>query len=110
MNTAKIELSGPEWAAGCDKCSYGIVAAPEIISFLPLSEGRAGQAAEDMILFCDCRAGFMYRQHLRKVFNAFDPGTRAALRQHAAATRVPTIHYEPAPPPATPTPAREGVR
>lgn len=92
MNIPTPTLSGPEWASGCEACSYGIVAAPEIVSILPLSECRAVQAAEDMILFCDCRAGHMYRQGLRKVYAAINVHSKQNLRAIVLAAAIPTVH------------------
>lgn len=82
-----------DWARGCSHCKFGIVAAPDIVPALPLHESRAVQANEDMILFCDCRAGFMYRQCLRRVYSTISMETRRNILAHiSAATPVPTIH------------------
>lgn len=87
-----ITLSGPEWAYGCEACTYGIVAAPAIVPVLPLSECRAVQAHEDMILFCDCRAGFLYRQYLRKVYSTLNMGSRQNITAIVLAANVPSVH------------------
>lgn len=86
-----------QWAAGCSNCRYGLVAASDIVSSLPLHEGRAVQAAEDMLLFCDCRAGHLYRQFLRKVYATLSLTSRMNLREHVlAAMPAPSIRLEPA--------------
>lgn len=90
-----VTLTGPDWARGCDQCSFGIVAAPDIVSALPMHESRAVQAHEDMILFCDCKAGLLYRQCLRKIYNGLSIDSRRTILAHInAATPVPTIHGE----------------
>lgn len=94
LNTKAITALGPDWAHGCAKCTYGLVDAPDILGMFPLAEGRAGQAAEDLLTFCDCRAGFLYRQYLRKVWAALSLTARANLREHVCAARVPSIHLE----------------
>lgn len=86
-----LKDKAPAWAFGCEACSYGIVAAPAIVSILPLSECRAVQANEDMILFCDCRAGFLYRQQLRRVYNTLSMSSRQNIRAIVLAA-MPNIH------------------
>lgn len=81
-----------DWARGCPNCKFGIVVAPDIVAALPLHESRAVQAAEDMILFCDCRAGHMYRQGLRKVYAAIDVNSKQNLRAIVLAAAIPTVH------------------
>lgn len=84
-----------DWARGCPHCKFGIVAAPDIVPALPLHESRAVQAHEDMILFCDCRAGFMYRQCLRRIHSTISMETRRNILAHVNAA-MPSIHGEPA--------------
>lgn len=85
-------IAGPEWAKGCPSCQFGIVAAPDILRSFPLNEGRAVQAHEELILFCDCKAGHMYRQNLRKHYNALNWETRKGILEHIEAANVPTVH------------------
>lgn len=92
VDTKTITDIGPDWASGCGACAFGIVAAPDIVPALPLHESRAVQANEDMILFCDCRAGFMYRQQLRRVYNTLSMGSRQNIRAIVMAATVPSIH------------------
>lgn len=87
---------GPDWARGCKDCKFGIVAAPDIVPALPLHESRAVQANEDMILFCDCRAGFMYRQCLRRIYSSMSMESRQNIRAIVMAATTPTVHGEPA--------------
>jgi hypothetical protein len=88
------QVNGPDWAKGCEACEFGIVAAPPILGALPLHEQRAVAHAEEMILFCECRAAYMYRQYLRKLYNAMSIETRKNVYEHLMAARVPTVHFE----------------
>lgn len=92
MDSSSITTSGPEWAKGCEACINGLVVAPEIVPELNLAEGRAIQMDEGMIEFCNCRAGHMYRQYLRKVLGGLSLESRLNYRQFVLAARVPTIH------------------
>lgn len=87
-------LAGPEWAHGCENCEYGLIVAPELRRELPLnvSEQRSAQAAEGMLIFCECKAGQMYRQYLSGVYVAQNNSSRQSMRERVAATFVPTIH------------------
>lgn len=82
----------PPWAMGCDKCRFGIIGAPELLKALTLAEQRSAQAAEDLLIFCDCRAGHLQRQYLRKVYNTMPMAQRTNLREFVV--RTPTVHYE----------------
>lgn len=86
-----FQVNGPEWAKGCEHCEYGILSAPEILGQLTLSEQRAVANDEGMILFCECRAAFMYRQFCRKTFSGLGLETRRNIREHLA-NHAPTIH------------------
>lgn len=97
MATASLnefQVSGPDWAKGCEGCQFGLAVAPEIVTMLQLHEQRAVQMDEGLIEFCDCRAGFMYRQYLRKVFNAMSMETKKNVRHFVLAAIVPTVRYE----------------
>lgn len=85
-------LAGPDWARGCPSCEFGIVVAPDILAAFPINESRAMQAAEQLVEFCDCRAGHMYRQNLRKHYNALNMETRRSILEHINAASVPTVH------------------
>lgn len=87
--------AAPHWAQGCESCTYGMVVAPETIGTLTLADQRAVQMDEGMIEFCNCKAGFMYRQYLRKILATMHIDTRKSYREHIQAARVPTVHYEP---------------
>lgn len=98
--TESGKVRGPEWARGCDQCNYGLIAAPEPIGALSLYEQRAIQAHDDMLDFCNCRAGHMYRQHLRKVYNNTSQDARDKIRNYIwASMPMPTIHLAEEPTP-----------
>jgi hypothetical protein len=84
----------PDWCKGCEQCEYGLVSAPEIVGALTLAEQRAVAAAEDLIVFCTCRAGHMNRQYLRRVYNGLLPVQKQNYRAVLLAALQPTIHYE----------------
>lgn len=90
----EFQVNGPEWAKGCEGCQFGLAVAPEIIPMFNLPEQRAVQMDEGLIEFCNCRAGFMYRQHLRKVLNGLSLESRKNIRAFVLAERVPTVHFE----------------
>lgn len=56
--------SKQHWGAGCDKCNYGIVAAPELTGAVELYLERIVQALNGDITFCECQAGTRYRVSL----------------------------------------------
>jgi hypothetical protein len=88
------------WARGCDKCKFGLASDPGILAAFPISEGRAVQAAEGMITFCGCKAGHLYRQHLRRTHSVLSMELRRNVLEHIAIMSVPTVHYDPQPAPA----------
>lgn len=90
--TKDISEVAPEWASGCENCQLGFVLAPDILSSFPLFEGRAVQAHEELILFCDCKAGHLYRQCLRKRYNDMGMELRRLVLEHIAVANVPTVH------------------
>lgn len=83
-----------DWAYGCSKCKCGIVSGADILPALSLYEGRAVQAHEELLIFCDCRAGFLYRQCLRKIYSELSLETRRNVLAHIQAASVPSIRYE----------------
>lgn len=92
MDISSVSLKGPDWAHGCEGCTFGVVLPPAPIPVLPLHEQRATEAAEGLLIFCECRAGFMYRQYLRKVYARIGMESRKNLRDIVMAANVPTIH------------------
>jgi hypothetical protein len=94
-DTKELKDIAPPWAMGCEQCEYGYAHAPELTGVLNTAEERAVAAAEDLIVFCTCRAGHMNRQYLRRVYNALLPqqkqNYRAALLA-ALSRREPTFH------------------
>lgn len=89
-------VSHTHWAHGCGKCKYGIAIAPDILAAFPLFEGRAVQAHEELIVFCDCKAGHLYRQCLRKRHNDMGMELKRLVLAHInAAASVPSIRLEP---------------
>lgn len=91
-NIKDLSEIAPDWSHGCADCKFGIVLAPDIVGAVPLYEGRAVQAREEMILFCNCRAGHMYRQYLRKVYNGLTLASVRIVLEHIAAMSTPTVH------------------
>lgn len=83
-----------DWAFGCPKCKFGLAVAPAILPAISLYEGRAVQAAEQLLVFCECRAGHMYRQQLRKVYATLSMEQKRNVLAHIQAASVPTIHGE----------------
>lgn len=95
---SEFQVDGaPHWATGCESCQFGVVAAPEIVRVLNVSEGRAIQMDEGLIEFCECRAAHMYRQYLRRVLGGMSMETRRNMREFVLAANIPTIHLEPTP-------------
>jgi hypothetical protein len=93
-DTKELKDIAPDWCKGCDDCEYGLVHAPTIVGVLTLAEQRAVAAAEDLIVFCTCRAGHMNRQYLRRVYNGLLPVQKQNYRAVLLAALTPTIHYE----------------
>lgn len=90
----KVEYPGEkqhEWAKGCASCSYGMVIAPDILKHLTVAEGRAMQMDCDMIVFCECKAGHMQRQYLRKVLSNMEMQRRQVLYDYVMRVSVPTM-------------------
>lgn len=115
LNSRPITDNGPTWARGCDACTCGIVAAPELTGAASLYLERLVQAIDGDITFCECQAGRAYRVSLlnrrqeiieqarqdAKRASAIVVGSqidtaRAAI-QAAQAQRVPTMRLEPTP-------------
>lgn len=57
-------VSPNHWAAGCDKCSYGYVSAPELTGACELYLERLVQAIAKELVFCECQAGVRARVYL----------------------------------------------
>jgi hypothetical protein len=120
-----LNIESNPWAAGCPQCTYGIVSAPELTRACELYLERLVQAIDGDITFCTCQAGQVYRVYLLNRRQALIEEARRlplmadfvkhkshpdieqarwAMAQEAGKMhRVPTIHYEP-PPPPVPTP------
>lgn len=108
MSIKEITANGPDHAAGCPLCKFGIVSAPELSGAVPLYLERLVQAIDHNLTFCGCQAGKHYRialanrrleiieqmkQAMRgkvKVDNPID--VARILIQLEQAKRVPTIH------------------
>lgn len=60
----KVEIAGPEWAVGCEKCNYGIVSAPELTRQCGLRLERVAQMELGLVEFCECQAGKRYHVSL----------------------------------------------
>jgi hypothetical protein len=118
----EICANGPEGAAGCDKCKFGIVSAPELVgAAVPLYLQRLVHAIDGDIHFCTCQAGKSYRvsllnrrqeiierarQDMRvnakvKIDNPIEVARSAMQIEQAKRAPVPTVHMDNEP---TPTP------
>jgi hypothetical protein len=103
---------GPEWAKGCDKCSYGLVSAPEMTGADAYYLERLVQAIDGDLHFCTCKAGLAYRSSLlnRRAKLIEEARKDARMREQADsrthpdiqsaqtavhAARVPTVHAAP---------------
>lgn len=92
LSEALPRTSHTHWGHGCQKCKYGLVNAPAILGAFPFYESRAVQAQEGLVEFCDCRAGHMYRQCLRKHYNALGWELRRLILDHIEIASMPTVH------------------
>lgn len=89
----KIEVPLQEqWTYGCEHCEFGLIVAPALIGAVNVSEQRAVAHVDGLLLYCDCRAGHMYRQHLRKGADTLNEYSRNSIRGHMALAAVPHIH------------------
>lgn len=92
---ASVVAGGPAWAYGCESCRYGLVNAPDVTGAVPIYEERTMHAADGLITFCNCQAGHMYRQHLRRWYSRMTDEYREYLRGVMAAhVTTPTMRYE----------------
>lgn len=117
IDTKPILDNGPEWAAGCDRCEYGVVSAPPLTGACSLSLERLCQHVANEITFCDCMAGSRYRVNLqnhrqrlieearkdhrmeeqaRRLSHPDIETARTKIQQIYAAMPTPTVHMEPA--------------
>lgn len=94
QNPKELKDIAPEWSKGCEHCEYGYEAAPDLIGALTTAEQRAVGAAEGLVLFCNCKAGHLNRQYLRRVYNALLPEQKQNYRSVLLAELTPSIHYE----------------
>lgn len=104
MDVRLPDASKAAWANGCEHCQFGIVRSAPLTNAVGLFEERAAQMARREVEFCDCRAGHMQRQYIRKVYRnlsqedyarickAIDTAAAAILSKDAV--DAPTIHYE----------------
>lgn len=111
----EISANGPEWAAGCAKCKFGIVSAAPLTGVCELHLERLCQAISKQLVFCECQAGTRYRVFLlnrrqklieeaRKDPRMQDQAHRMThpdlevaqwrMEQSVSSAPVPTIHYE----------------
>lgn len=60
----EIADNGPEWAAGCDRCTFGVASAPPLTGAASILLERLVQAIDKQLVFCDCTAGERYRANL----------------------------------------------
>ena len=103
---------GPSWALGCEKCTHGLISSVPLTGRDSIYMERMVQAIDGMVEFCDCQAGHMYRQFLRRQYKTVSALTARVgsgeqgvgemlinqTRRHieeSAAKYVPTMRYEP---------------
>lgn len=97
---------GPEWASGCGQCRYGIVNYEEPRGGDSLYMERLVQAVDGALQFCECQAGNMLRQNLRRQYTVVQAitVTLSGMEQSAGemmldqarrhvSERVPNIHW-----------------
>jgi hypothetical protein len=94
QNQKPLTELAPPWACGCEHCEYGYVSAPALIGALTVAEQRAVGADEGLIVFCNCRAGHLNRQYLRKVHHGLLLEQKKNYRAVLLAALEPTIHYQ----------------
>ena len=93
LSEFKIEVPlQMQWAYGCDSCQFGLILAPALIGHVSVSEQRAIAHVDGLLLYCECQAGHMYRQHLRKVADTLNEWQRNRIRGYLALANVPTVH------------------
>lgn len=109
LTTKTIAEIGPEWAKGCEQCSYGLVSAPEMTGADSYYLERLVQAIDGDIHFCSCKAGLAYRSSLlnRRQTLIEEARKNPKMREHANrrthpdiesaqmavhAARIPTVH------------------
>lgn len=68
-----VVKSGPQWANGCDKCSYGIQIEPAQFEAwgVPLYMKRSAGAHLQETIFCDCKAGTRARAHALTMWSKY---------------------------------------
>lgn len=102
-------LAGPEWAHGCEHCRHGIrnYTAPTGRDTLYME--RLVMAVDGLLDFCDCKAGHMLRQYLRRQYRVVEQLTagvggidqpvggvmlhNARAKLHETTDYVPTVRY-----------------
>lgn len=103
VTTISILAEAQEWANGCPTCEFGVAKHRPYTGAVSLYEEQVHQAAHHQLLPCTCRAGYMARQHMRKVYAAMTPEYRAwiakriedaELAQMQEQAVEPTIRYE----------------
>lgn len=95
----EIQELGPDWACGCGKCKFGIVASVPLTGAASLYLERLVQAQDGDLTFCACRAGHMQRQSLRRLYTKTSAAELAIARHNIEGAResmpAPTVHLEP---------------
>lgn len=94
------KASAPEWAKGCDRCKYGVIAGVDYSTApLPLYQLQPMLAASKLIRFCDCEAGKHARNYAAGTWKALgDAGWVAQYQQRVESwvedRNTPTVHAE----------------
>lgn len=83
------------WAVGCDKCRFGIVAAPQLTRICPLYLERMVQMIAGDISFCTCQAGQYYPVSLMNRRQQLIEEARQdkTMRSHAMRSTHPEIEW-----------------
>lgn len=95
-----LDVAGkPDWAIGCDKCTYGLINPPPLdVADTSTYLIRTYQAANGRLDFCDCQAGQSYRQYLRGMYSAVKDGRDKVPNDMSQAltdaVTTPTVRYE----------------
>lgn len=83
-----ITDNGPEWAAGCPSCTYGIASAPELTGAVELHMERLVQHIAGDITYCTCQAGTRYKVYLLNRRQKLIEEARKDARMADAAKRL----------------------
>lgn len=94
----EISTNGPEWAKGCPKCKFGVAASAPLTGADHLYFERLVQASDGDLTFCDCRAGLLAKQYMKRLYRQTTSQDLGTARYKVEAAResapAPTVHME----------------